>query len=53
MKIVNIFGGLGNQMFQYALMIALKSKYGEDVLADELGHVLIELGQLLGDFLQL
>ena len=34
MKIVNIFGGLGNQMFQYALMIALKSKYGEDVLAD-------------------
>lgn len=34
MKIVNVFGGLGNQMFQYALMVALKSKYDEDVLAD-------------------
>ena len=34
MKIVNIFGGLGNQMFQYALIEALKSKYGEVVLAD-------------------
>lgn len=34
MKIVNIFGGLGNQMFQYALMVALQKKYNEEVLAD-------------------
>ena len=34
MKIVNIFGGLGNQMFQYALITALKKKYNEEVLAD-------------------
>lgn len=30
MKIVNVIGGLGNQMFQYALAIALKRKYPED-----------------------
>ena len=34
MRIVNIFGGLGNQMFQYALIVALEKKYGEEVLAD-------------------
>lgn len=34
MKIVNIFGGLGNQMFQYALILALEKRYGENVLAD-------------------
>jgi len=34
MKIVNIFGGLGNQMFQYALMLALEKRYGEDIFAD-------------------
>lgn len=33
MKIVRIFGGLGNQMFQYALAVALKSK-GNDVRID-------------------
>lgn len=33
MKIVNIIGGLGNQMFQYAFAVALKAKYpNEEVL---------------------
>lgn len=30
MKIVRIIGGLGNQMFQYALYLALKHKYPEE-----------------------
>lgn len=34
MRIVNIFGGLGNQMFQYALMKALEERFHEPVLAD-------------------
>lgn len=35
MKIVNIIGGLGNQMFQYAFAVALKSKFPhEDVYVD-------------------
>lgn len=34
MRIVNIFGGLGNQMFQYALMKALEARFNETVLAD-------------------
>ena len=35
MKIVKILGGLGNQMFQYALYISLKHKYhGEDIRID-------------------
>lgn len=34
MKIVNIIGGLGNQMFQYAFALSLKNKYCEDVLID-------------------
>lgn len=32
MKIVNILGGLGNQMFQYALAIALQSKHPEKII---------------------
>lgn len=35
MKIVRIIGGLGNQMFQYALYLSLKKKYPqEEVLLD-------------------
>ena len=35
MKIVNITGGLGNQMFQYALAISLKERFpDEDVFVD-------------------
>lgn len=34
MKIVHIIGGLGNQMFQYALLIALREHFKQIVLAD-------------------
>jgi len=34
MKIVNIIGGLGNQMFQYALVVALEQKFEEPVYVD-------------------
>ena len=34
MKIVNIIGGLGNQMFQYALLIALRERFKEDIFVD-------------------
>ena len=34
MKIVNIIGGLGNQMFQYAFAIALQEKWKEEVKID-------------------
>lgn len=32
MKIVNIMGGLGNQMFQYALAVALHKKFSNEVV---------------------
>ena len=32
MKIVNILGGLGNQMFQYALYLALREKFKNEVV---------------------
>lgn len=35
MKVVNVIGGLGNQMFQYALFIALKNRFPyEEILLD-------------------
>lgn len=34
MKIVKFYGGLGNQMFQYAMLIALKCTHNEHVLMD-------------------
>ena len=34
MKIVNIIGGLGNQMFQYALVIALRERFQEEIYVD-------------------
>lgn len=35
MRIVNVCGGLGNQMFQYAFALALKERFpGEDILLD-------------------
>lgn len=34
MKIVKILGGLGNQMFQYALLVALRETFHEEVLMD-------------------
>lgn len=34
MKIVNVIGGLGNQMFQYALVIALRERFREDIYVD-------------------
>lgn len=35
MKVVNIIGGLGNQMFQYAMAVSLKHRYpNEEVLID-------------------
>ena len=35
MKIVNIIGGLGNQLFQYAFAVALKTHHpDEEVLID-------------------
>ena len=35
MKIVNITGGLGNQMFQYAFAVALREKWKEEVKVDK------------------
>ncbi|QDO81998.1 alpha-1,2-fucosyltransferase [Shewanella psychropiezotolerans] len=34
MKIVNVVGGLGNQLFQYAFYIALKQQFNEEVKLD-------------------
>lgn len=34
MKIVQILGGLGNQMFQYALAVVLKQRFGDEVYFD-------------------
>lgn len=37
MKIVNIIGGLGNQMFQYALSVGLRETYKEKIFVDVTG----------------
>ncbi len=34
MKIVRILGGLGNQMFQYAFLVALREKFQQEILMD-------------------
>ena len=38
MKIVNIIGGLGNQMFQYAFALALQEKHKEEVVKIDISH---------------
>lgn len=37
-KIVNIIGGIGNQMFQYAFAIALKHRYPEEHALIDISH---------------
>lgn len=38
MKIVNIIGGLGNQMFQYAFALALQEKHKNEVVKIDVSH---------------
>lgn len=38
MKIVNIIGGLGNQMFQYAFALALQETHKEEVVKIDVSH---------------
>ena len=52
MKIVNIIGGLGNQMFQYALLVGLRETFKEKIYTDISGfsnyhlHNGVELEQI-------
>lgn len=41
MIIVKYKGGLGNQMFQYAMQLALEKKYGKDQVLADTSHYLI------------
>ena len=34
MKIINISGGLGNQMFQYAFLLAMREATGDECIMD-------------------
>ena len=34
MKIIKFYGGLGNQLFQYAMLVAVREHYGEETLMD-------------------
>lgn len=38
MKVVNIIGGLGNQMFQYAFALALQEKHKEEIIKIDTSH---------------
>lgn len=34
MKIIKFYGGLGNQLFQYAMLVAVREHYGDETLMD-------------------
>lgn len=34
MKIIKFYGGLGNQLFQYAMLVAIKNRFNEETLMD-------------------
>lgn len=38
MKIVNVIGGLGNQLFQYAFALALKHRYPQEEILLDISH---------------
>lgn len=34
MKLIKFYGGLGNQLFQYAMLVAIKNRFNEETLMD-------------------